>query len=158
MSKEWKTSAEPAIRTEGLTKSYGAVQALRGLDLEVRRSEIYGFLGPNGAGKTTTIRCLLDMIRPDGGEARVLGLDPQRSSVEIRSKVGYLPGELRLYGYMKVGPMLRFLNGQRGGKAKWSFVEELAERLGLDLNGSIKNLSKGNSGKRPISCVNAQCQ
>jgi len=147
MIDDLKTNAEPAIRTKGLTKNYGEVRALRGLDLEVRRGEIFGFLGPNGAGKTTTIRCLLDMIRPSGGKAEVLGFDPQRDSVEVRARVGYLPGELRLYGYMKAGAMLRFLNGQRGGRADWDDVEELAERLGLDMNTPIKNLSKGNKQK-----------
>ena len=60
-------TALPAIIVRQLTKSYGSVEALRGLDLEVQPGEIFGFLGPNGAGKTTTIRCLLDLIRPDGG-------------------------------------------------------------------------------------------
>ena len=150
---EWKTTGEPAIRTEALTKDYGDVHALRGLDLEVRHGEIYGFLGPNGAGKTTTIRCLLDMIRPSDGKVEVLGLDPQKKSVEVRSRVGYLPGELRLYGYMKAGAMLRFLNGQRSDRADWAYIEELADRLGLDLNMPIKNLSKGN--KQKIGVVQA---
>ena len=85
-----------AIQTQGLTKSYGKVQALRGVDLDVRRGEIFGFLGPNGSGKTTTIRCLLDLIRPDGGALRVLGRDPQRESIAVRAHIGYLPGELRI--------------------------------------------------------------
>src|SRR3954468_20746588 len=85
-----------AVVTRGLSKSYGPVQALRGVDLEVRRGEVFGFLGPNGAGKTTTIRCLLDLIRPSGGSALVLGLDPQAEPVAVRARVGYLPGELRL--------------------------------------------------------------
>ena len=153
VASKWKTTGEPAIHIEGLTKNYGDVQALRGLDLEVRRGEIFGFLGPNGAGKTTTIRCLLDMIRPNGGKAEVMGLDPQKKSVEVRAMVGYLPGELRLYGYMNAGAMLRFLNGQRSGKAEWSFVEGLADRLGLNLNVPIKNLSKGN--KQKIGVVQA---
>ncbi len=136
-----------AIEANGLVKNYGSVRALRGLDLTVPRGEIYGFLGPNGAGKTTTIRVLLDLIRPNAGSVRVLGLDPQERSVEVRARVGYLPGELRLYGYMKVGAMLRFLNGQRVGAADWTYVEQLADRLGLDLGASIKNLSKGNKQK-----------
>jgi ABC-2 type transport system ATP-binding protein len=70
--------AEVAISTEGLVKRYGRHRGLTGLDLEVQRSEVYGFLGPNGAGKTTTIRLLLDLIRPTGGRASVLGLDPRR--------------------------------------------------------------------------------
>ncbi|CAG0991080.1 partial Multidrug efflux system ATP-binding protein, partial [Anaerolineae bacterium] len=85
----------PAILTQGLIKSYGSVRALRGVDLEVWRGEIFGFLGPNGSGKTTTIRCLLDLIRPDAGKLRVLGLDPQRDSLAVRARTGYLPGELR---------------------------------------------------------------
>ncbi|NIV36335.1 MAG: ATP-binding cassette domain-containing protein, partial [Anaerolineae bacterium] len=66
-----------AIKARALTKSYGRIRALRGVDLEVERGELFGFLGPNGAGKTTTIRCLMDLIRPDAGKIRVLGLDPQ---------------------------------------------------------------------------------
>jgi ABC-2 type transport system ATP-binding protein len=65
-----------AIMARELTKSYGRIRALRGVDLEVERGELFGFLGPNGAGKTTTIRCLLDLIRPDAGDIRVLGFDP----------------------------------------------------------------------------------
>ena len=84
-----------AIEIKGLIKAYGPVQALRGVNLEVRRGEILGFLGPNGAGKTTTIRCLLDLIRPQSGQMRVLGLDPRKDSVALRSRVGYLPGELK---------------------------------------------------------------
>ena len=72
-----RSEQQVVVMTERLRKSYGPVRALRGVDLEVRRGEIFGFLGPNGAGKTTTIRCLLDLIRPDGGTIRVLGIDPQ---------------------------------------------------------------------------------
>ena len=89
-------SANIVLMTQGLEKSYGKVQALRGVDLEVHRGEIFGFLGPNGAGKTTTIRCLLDLIRPDGGSARVLGIDPQADPVAVQARTGYLPGELAL--------------------------------------------------------------
>ena len=140
-------SSDPAIRTEGLVKSYGPVRALRGLDLEVRRGEIYGFLGPNGAGKTTTIRCLLDLIRPTGGAVRVLGLDPQRDSLAVRARTGYLPGELRLDERLTAEGALRLLAGLRGGNTPWSEVRRLAERLGLDLATPIKNLSRGNKQK-----------
>lgn len=136
-----------AIETHSLVKNYGAVQALRGLDLQVREGEIYGFLGPNGAGKTTTIRCLLDSIRPNAGEVRVLGIDPQSDPVAVRSRVGYLPGELALEGNLKAIDMLQLLNRIRGGQAKRAFIFELAERLDLDLNVKIKNLSKGNKQK-----------
>jgi ABC-2 type transport system ATP-binding protein len=136
-----------AIQTQGLTKSYGKVAALRGVDLEVQRGEIFGFLGPNGSGKTTTIRCLLDLIRPDGGRLRVLGLDPQRASVAVRAQIGYLPGELRLDDAFTVEAALRFFSRLRGNCVEWTYVRELADRLSLDLQLKIKNLSKGNKQK-----------
>ncbi|HEX7976336.1 MAG TPA: ABC transporter ATP-binding protein [Anaerolineales bacterium] len=139
--------SQVAILTQGLTKSYGRVRALRGMDLEVRAGEIFGFLGPNGSGKTTTIRCLLDLIRPDGGALRVLGLDPQADPVAVRARVGYLPGELHFEENMKVEAALRFLNSLRGGNTDWLFVKQLAGRLDLDLRIAIKNLSKGNKQK-----------
>lgn len=135
------------IMTRGLAKSYGRVQALRGIDLEVRRGEIFGFLGPNGAGKTTAIRCLLDLIRPDSGTIRVLDIDPQADPVAVQARVGYLPGELQMYDGLTGEGQLRYLNELRGGKADWDYVQELADRLELDLKRRIKNLSKGNKQK-----------
>jgi ABC-2 type transport system ATP-binding protein len=139
--------SELAIQTNKLIKNYGSVHALRGVDLEVQRGEIFGFLGPNGAGKTTTIRCLLDLIRPNGGTSRVLGLDPQKQSRQVRSRSGYLPGELRLEDSMTVEATLRYLNALRGGKADWGYTLKLAERLDLDLKIQSRNLSKGNKQK-----------
>jgi len=135
-----------AIVTQQLTKSYGPVRALKGVDLEVRRGEIMGFLGPNGAGKTTTIRCLLDLIRPDGGTVRVLGLDPQAQPEAVRACCGYLPGELHLEAGLTVESALRYLGRLRGG-VEWPHVLQLAKRLDLDLKPQIKNLSKGNKQK-----------
>ena len=140
-------SEETALMAQGLKKSYGKVRALRGVDLEVQRGEIFGYLGPNGAGKTTTIRCLLDLIRPDGGTVRVLGLDPQANPVEVRSRTGYLPGELALDPNMTAEDTLQYLNALRGNKADWGFVRQLTVRLDLPLNQPIKNLSHGNKQK-----------
>jgi ABC-2 type transport system ATP-binding protein len=137
----------PVLTTRGLSKSYGDVQALRGVDLEVGRGEIFGFLGPNGSGKTTTVRCLLDLIRPSGGTCRVLGLDPQAEPVAVRSRVGYLPGELRLDDNMTADGVFRFFNRLRGGRADPAHIRLLADRLGLDLGTPVKNLSKGNKQK-----------
>jgi len=136
-----------AIETRGLVKSYGPVQALRGLDLAVRQGEILGFLGPNGAGKTTTIRCLLDLIRPQGGTVRVLGMDPHERSKDVRRQVGYVPGELNLPPNMVVMDLLRYLNELRANRADWGYVRGLAERLELDLRSMVKNLSHGNKQK-----------
>ena len=136
-----------ALMTQGLMKSYGKVRALRGVDLEVQRGEIFGYLGPNGAGKTTTIRCLLDLIRPNGGTVRVLGIDPQTDPVAVRSRTGYLPGELQLDPNMSAEGALRYFNALRGNKVDWGFVRQLAGRLDLPLKPPIKNLSHGNKQK-----------
>jgi ABC-2 type transport system ATP-binding protein len=141
------TSQEPAISVHALTKSYGPTLALAGVDLEVRRGEIFGFLGPNGAGKTTTIRCLLDLIRPSGGNLRVLDLNPQTDSLAVRAKTGYLPGDLRLDGQSSVETVLRDLNALRGNRAPQDRINQLARRLDLDLKTRVTNLSKGNKQK-----------
>jgi len=140
-------SEKIALMAQGLKKSYGKVRALRGVDLEVQRGEIFGFLGPNGAGKTTTIRCMLDLIRPDGGTVRVLGIDPQADPVVVQARTGYLPGELQLDPNMTAEGALRYLNALRGNKVDWGFAHQLAERLDLDLKPAIKNLSHGNKQK-----------
>ncbi|MDX1436220.1 MAG: ABC transporter ATP-binding protein [Anaerolineales bacterium] len=138
---------EKAIITQDLKKNYGKVVALRGVDLDIDRGEVFGFLGPNGAGKTTTIRCMLDLIRPQSGSIRVLGMDPQQDPVSVRAQVGYLPGELSLEDNLKVETLLRYFTNLRRNHVDWSFVQELAERLQLDLSVQIKNLSKGNKQK-----------
>jgi ABC-2 type transport system ATP-binding protein len=136
----------PAIRTDGLTKHYGRVVGISGLDLEVRPGEVFGFLGPNGAGKTTTIRLLLDFLRPTRGRAEVLGLDAQRDSVEIRRRVGYLPGDLSLYERLTARELLSYLGDLRGGVDD-AYARGLAERLDLALDRRIRTLSKGNRQK-----------
>jgi ABC-2 type transport system ATP-binding protein len=146
-SKTNTTSPNSAITVTGLTKSYGKIHALRGINLEVKRGEIFGFLGPNGAGKTTTIRCMLDMIRPDGGNIRLLDIDPQANPVAVQAATGYLPGEMQYYDNLTAERQLRFFNDMRGGRAEREYMKELARRLSLDLNQPIKNLSKGNKQK-----------
>ena len=136
-----------AIRTRGLTKVYrGGPTAVRELDLAVRAGEIFGFLGPNGAGKTTTIRILLDLLRPTSGEVSVLGLDPRRDGVELRRRVGYLPGDLALYPKLTAGETIDYLASLRGGAGR-ARVAELAERLGLRLERAVGTLSHGNRQK-----------
>ncbi len=135
-----------AIRTEGLGKRYGRRLGLADLDLEVERGEVFGYLGPNGAGKTTTIRLLLDLIRPTAGRATVLGLDPRAQGIELRRRVGYLPGELALDERLTGGELLRYFANLRGGVDP-HHVAALAERLDLDLGRPIRALSKGNKQK-----------
>ena len=135
-----------AIQTHRLTKRYGDTLALDGLDLEVHAGEVFGFLGPNGAGKTTTIRLLLDVLRPTEGSATVLGLDPRQEGLELRKRVGYLPGDFVVDGRQSPREFLTYLANLRGGLPA-SAYETLAERLGLDLDNRIGSLSKGNRQK-----------
>ena len=136
-----------AITIDGLEKYYGSFKALHGVDLKVKRGEILGFLGPNGAGKTTTIRCMLDLIHPQGGTISVLGLNPQAEPEAIKTLVGYLPGELHLDENMTARQVFRYFNRLRGNRSNWDFIEELSDRLKLDLKTPIKNFSHGNKQK-----------
>ena len=116
------------------------------LDFEVERGEVFGFLGPNGAGKTTTIRLMLDLIRPSSGRLELLGLDAQRRSVEIKRRIGYLPGDLRLYERLTAREQLRYFAALRGVDGLGE-GEQLAERFELELDRPIRALSKGNRQK-----------
>ena len=135
-----------AILTDSLSKSYGETLALDTLDLVVHTGEIFGFLGPNGAGKTTTIRLLLDIIRPDSGQATVLGLDPRAQGVELRRRVGFLPGDFVVDGRQTSWQFLTYLGNLRGGVSRAS-IESLGDRLDLDLDLRIGSLSRGNRQK-----------
>ena len=139
-------TTQPVIRADRVTKMYGAHPGVRELTFEVAPGEVFGFLGPNGAGKTTTIRLMLDLIRPTSGRVEVFGLDARAGSVEIRRRLGYVPGDLRLYDRLTGGELVEYLANLRGlrdlGRA-----EELAARLGLELDRPIHDLSKGNRQK-----------
>jgi ABC-2 type transport system ATP-binding protein len=97
------------IETRGLTKTYGRVAALKGLDLSVRKGSIFGFLGPNGAGKTTAMKLLLGLVHPTSGSGSVFGNDIVSESFQIRRRVGYLAQDPRYYGHMTARETLRFV-------------------------------------------------
>jgi beta-exotoxin I transport system ATP-binding protein len=134
------------IEVRNLSKAFAEVKAVDDISFDVARGEIFAFLGPNGAGKTTTIRLMLDLIRPTGGRLSVFGLDSTRNSVEVRRRLGYLPGDLRLYERLTPRELLRFFAHLRG-LASIARGELLAERLDLDLDRRIKELSRGNRQK-----------
>src|SRR5581483_7325176 len=139
-------SAESVIVTSGLSKDYGSGRGLFGLDLEVGRGEVFGFLGPNGAGKSTTMRLLLDLIKPTSGSARVLGLDAGRESLEIRRRVGFLPGDLALYPKLTGRIVLDYLAQLRGGVDR-KVRDALVDRFDAELDRPIRQLSTGNRQK-----------
>ena len=140
------TSGGPAIALSGLSKDYGSGRGVFALDLEVGRGEVFGFLGPNGAGKSTTMRLLLDLIKPTAGSARVLGLDTRGHGVEIRRRVGFLPGDLAMYPKLTGRAMLDYLAQLRGGVDR-RLRDSLVERFDADLERPIRQLSTGNRQK-----------
>ena len=99
---------DDVIETHGLTKVYDDVVALEDLDLQVPKHAIFGFLGPNGAGKTTTMKLLLNLIKPTRGGGTIFGEDIVRDSVEIRSRIGYLPQDPRFYEHLTARQTLDF--------------------------------------------------
>jgi ABC-2 type transport system ATP-binding protein len=137
---------DAAIRISGLVKHFGRVEAVRGVDLEVRRGEVFGFVGPNGAGKSTTIRCLLDLIRPTSGSIEVLGGDPRTDGVDVRRRIGYVPGELRLPERMTSRELVGSVGRLRGG-VDAALVASIAARLAIDLDRPMRDLSSGNRRK-----------
>lgn len=135
------------ISTNGLTKSYEHVHALKSLHLKVPRNSIFGFLGPNGAGKSTAIRLLLGLIKPTSGTGSVFGLDIVNDSPEIRNRIGYLPQNPRYYDYMTAREVLRFTAGFfKSGKGKM-IEERIADVLHLTgLQDKADRSVKGFSG------------
>ncbi len=137
------------VDVRGLRKSFGRFEALRGLDLEVRRGEVHGFLGPNGAGKSTTIRVLLGLLRANAGQVRLLGGDPWRDVVELHRRLAYVPGDVSLWPSMTGGEMIDLLGSMRGGLDEERRAD-LVERFELDTAKRGRQYSKGNRQKVAI--------
>lgn len=133
----------PALQTRSLTKYYGPHLGVADLDLAVNRGEVLGFLGPNGSGKTTTIRTLMGLLRPTSGQADVLGHDVVQDSVEIRRRVGYLPGDVALYGERTGEQLLRLSMRARGIHTIPALGRELADVLAAPMDRPVKKLSRG---------------
>ncbi len=140
-----------AISAYNLTKKYPGAKkfALRGLDFDIKSGEVYGFLGPNGAGKTTTIRLLMNFIIPTRGEAKILDLDSVDDSVEIKSKVGYLSGEISLYPKMTGRQFIEYMTELQPPK-RAGYVRELIRMFEFDSRQKIGHLSRGNRQKLGI--------
>lgn len=131
-----------AIQTESLTKRYGAHTALSALNLQVDPGQLFGFLGPNGAGKTTAIRTMLGLLRPTSGRAIILGRDAWHAGMHVRTRVGYLPGDVRFYDHMTGRATLRFLAAARGLNCQ-AQINRLTALFDLDLRRRVRNYSRG---------------
>lgn len=140
------SSAQPVVEATGLTKRYRGGRGVEDLSFAVTPGEVFGFLGPNGAGKTTTIRMMLDLIRPTSGTLRVLGLDPRADGARLRGRIGYLPGDLRLWERLTGRELMVHLAHLRGMEGTGD-AGDLAARLDLDLERPLSALSKGNRQK-----------
>ena len=135
-----------AVEIRLLTKWYGSARGIEDVTFAIERGEIFGYLGPNGSGKTTTIRCMMGLLRPNSGEVRILGQRVAPGRATQHARMGYLPGEFRIWGRVKARRSLRILAALGGDPAE-TRRRELAERLDLDLNRPVGDLSKGNRQK-----------
>jgi ABC-2 type transport system ATP-binding protein len=139
-------SPGPAVEVRNLTKSFGDVRALDGLDLTVLPGQVAGFLGPNGAGKSTTLRVLLGLLRADGGSVRLLGGDPWTDAVALHRRLAYVPGDVTLWPDLTGGEVIDLLGRLRGGTDPQRRAD-LLDRFELDPTKRARTYSKGNRQK-----------
>jgi ABC-2 type transport system ATP-binding protein len=132
----------PVIEIKNLTRRYGKLDAVHGLNLTVRPGRCYGFFGRNGAGKTTTIKCLLNLLRPTDGSVGVFGINPQKDEVAVKSRLAYVPDAVAFYPWMTVRDTLEYLASFR---ARWNreIEADLLKRFQLDPAKKTSALSKG---------------
>lgn len=140
------------IKTEKLTKYYGKARGIIDVGLSIKAGECFGFIGPNGAGKSTTIRTLLGLISATSGSARIFGKDIVKDKCEILRNVGYLPSEATFYSGMKVKDIL-ILSADLRRKDCAAEAKKLCERLRLDTEANVDELSFGNRKKVAIVCA-----
>ena len=134
---------QSAVLVEHLTKSYGSLQALQNVSLDVKKGEFFGLLGPNGAGKTTLISILAGLCRPDSGRAFVMGTNVQTNFIEARRLLGVVPQELVFDPFFTVRETLRFQSGYFGIRNNDDWIDEIMTHLDLT--------SKANSNMRSLS-------
>jgi ABC-2 type transport system ATP-binding protein len=137
-----------------LVRRYGRTEAVNGLDLRVEPGRCYGFFGRNGAGKTTTIKCLLNLLRPTSGEARLFGLNPARDEVAVKSRLAYVPDMVAFYPWMTVRDTLDYFASFR---ARWNrdIERALIDQFRLDPGQKAAHLSKGQ--RTQLALITAVC-
>ena len=145
---------QPAIEIRGLSRRYGRMDAVNGLNLTVPAGSCYGFFGRNGAGKTTTIKCLLNLLKPSAGSIRVFGIDPQKDEVAVKSRLAYVPDAVAFYPWMTVRDTLEYYACFR---ERWNLdiQADLLKRFGLPPNQKASSLSKGQ--RTQLALITAVC-
>lgn len=144
-----------AIEVSGLTKKYGRVEALRDADLSVRKGEVFGLVGPNGAGKTTLIKALVGALRPTGGEARVMGLNPIKDRAELRRRIGYMPQSPALYEDLSARGNVRFFGAAHRTPDLRKNIDEILSFTELSgrANDPLHTFSGGMKRRVSLACA-----
>ncbi len=140
------------IEIKNLTKNYGKNRGVSDVSFEVKEGDIFGFLGPNGAGKSTTIRSMLGFIQYESGDIKILGKDARKYREEILKEIGYMPSEAMFYPHMKVKEIIKMAADLRRMDCSEE-AKKLCERLQVDVNKKISELSLGNRKKVSIVCA-----
>ena len=135
------------IEVKALTKRYGVARGVDDLSFQIEPGEVFGYLGPNGSGKTTTIRCLMGLLRATRGECWVLGQRVLPGKAIGHDRIGYLPGDFRIWGGHSGGKALAMLGALGHSATIQKRQQQLAERLDLNLRRKVRTLSKGNRQK-----------
>ncbi|AOY77135.1 ABC transporter ATP-binding protein [Clostridium formicaceticum] len=134
------------LETSNLTKRFGKFTALDGVDIKVKKGEVYGFIGPNGAGKSTTIRILLGILKASAGEAKIFGKDVWKDSVDVHKRIAYVPGDVNLWPNLTGGEVIDLFVKLRGANDK-NRRDALIEKFDLDPSKKCRTYSKGNRQK-----------
>ena len=144
-----------AIKIENIRKSYGEIQALKDISLEIEEHEIFGFIGPDGAGKTTLFRILTSLILADEGRATVVGLDVVKDYKMLRTKLGYMPGKFSLYQDLSVEENLNFFAGifKTTIKENYHLIEQIYVQIEPFKKRKAGDLSGGMKQKLALSCA-----
>jgi ABC-2 type transport system ATP-binding protein len=135
------------VQITGLIKRFGKFTALSGVEMRVEPGEVHAFLGPNGAGKTTTIRCLLGILKPNGGEVKLFGRDAWKDAVELHKRLAYVPGDVHLWDNLTGGEVIDLFMSLRGGTPDKARRKVFLERFELDPAKQCRTYSKGNRQK-----------
>lgn len=141
-----------AIDIQNLTKTYGKARGVTDLSLKVCEGDIFGFLGPNGAGKSTTIRSILGLLKYNQGTVKILGYDSVQDQKRMLAEIGYLPSEVMYYPSMKAKDVIKYSADMRHMDCSKE-AEMLCERLKVDGEKKIEELSLGNRKKIGIVCA-----
>lgn len=146
---------EAALEIKNITKNYGDVVALKPINIEIEKGEIFGFIGPDGAGKTTLFRILTSLLLPDAGTAKVIGLDVVKDYKILRTKLGYMPGQFSLYQDLTVEENLNFFAGifKTTVEENYHLIKDIYQQIEPFKNRRAGKLSGGMKQKLALSCA-----